>query len=254
MKKEIKYQSGYYNENLFKMYLEVIEFLEKYLSDNKGKNLKILNAGCGDCYINLKIYAISKIKNFSIYSIDFDKRYKQLAQERSDFFIIGDVLYLEKYYSNSFFDIIIAAELIEHLDNSDLFIQNVKKVLKKEGLLIITTPNLLAYHCRLAVLTGEIPPYMELSREYGEIGKRIIGKLNFGNLIIPRNEYVRKKEALHHVNVFSYDAIRQLFELNNFKIILQRGIDLKLPFMRLFPKLCSHIFMVVQKKDDKNKK
>ncbi len=39
------------------------------------------------------------------------------------------------------FDVIFAGELIEHLENPGLFIQNVKKHLSKDGLFVITTPN-----------------------------------------------------------------------------------------------------------------
>ena len=39
------------------------------------------------------------------------------------------------------FDVIFAGELIEHLSNPGLFLQQTKKHLKENGLLIITTPN-----------------------------------------------------------------------------------------------------------------
>lgn len=39
------------------------------------------------------------------------------------------------------FDVIFAGELIEHLSNPGLFLQQSKKHLKKNGLLILTTPN-----------------------------------------------------------------------------------------------------------------
>jgi len=39
------------------------------------------------------------------------------------------------------FDVIVAGDLIEHLSNVGLFLENVKKHLKREGILIIHTPN-----------------------------------------------------------------------------------------------------------------
>lgn len=39
------------------------------------------------------------------------------------------------------FDVIVAGELIEHLSNPGMFLEKVKKHLKKDGSLILTTPN-----------------------------------------------------------------------------------------------------------------
>ena len=39
------------------------------------------------------------------------------------------------------FDVVVAGDIIEHLDNAGLFLDNMKKHLKKDGLLIISTPN-----------------------------------------------------------------------------------------------------------------
>jgi len=42
---------------------------------------------------------------------------------------------------NKKFDVIIAGELIEHLENTGIFLENVKRHLKKEGVFFLTTPN-----------------------------------------------------------------------------------------------------------------
>jgi 2-polyprenyl-3-methyl-5-hydroxy-6-metoxy-1,4-benzoquinol methylase len=48
---------------------------------------------------------------------------------------------VENLNLNRKFDVIIAGELIEHLDNPGLFLDKVKSHLKKDGVLILTTPN-----------------------------------------------------------------------------------------------------------------
>ncbi len=47
----------------------------------------------------------------------------------------------ENFKFNKKFDVIFAGELIEHLSNPGLFLESCKKHLKKDGILIITTPN-----------------------------------------------------------------------------------------------------------------
>ena len=53
------------------------------------------------------------------------------------------------------FDVIVAGELIEHLDNPGLFFGCVRKHLREKGTLVITTPNA---HWFRTVLSGDTPP------------------------------------------------------------------------------------------------
>ena len=43
------------------------------------------------------------------------------------------------------FDVIVAGELIEHLPNQGLFLENMKRHLKRRGVLVLTTPNAWAF-------------------------------------------------------------------------------------------------------------
>lgn len=56
-------------------------------------------------------------------------------------------------------DIIIAGELIEHLDNPFKFIREVYRVLKKNGTLILSTPNICSFINRFKMLSGRLPSY-----------------------------------------------------------------------------------------------
>jgi len=53
--------------------------------------------------------------------------------------IIGDAQSMS--FKDESFDTVIAGELIEHLPNPENFLKESKRVLKKNGILIITTPN-----------------------------------------------------------------------------------------------------------------
>ncbi|MBU1177122.1 MAG: class I SAM-dependent methyltransferase [Patescibacteria group bacterium] len=48
---------------------------------------------------------------------------------------------MENYDFNRKFDVIIAGDVIEHVDNQGLFLKNIKKHLKRDGYFILTTPN-----------------------------------------------------------------------------------------------------------------
>jgi 2-polyprenyl-3-methyl-5-hydroxy-6-metoxy-1,4-benzoquinol methylase len=48
---------------------------------------------------------------------------------------------MESYSFGRFFDVVVAGDVIEHVDNPGLFLQNVHRHLKDGGALILTTPN-----------------------------------------------------------------------------------------------------------------
>jgi len=91
----------------------------------KGKNVLNIGATHGD--IHEKIKEMSK----SCLSIDIEPNFERGI-------IKGDA---ETFKTGIKFDIIIAGELIEHLNNPGLFLECCQHNLKKEGLLILSTPN-----------------------------------------------------------------------------------------------------------------
>lgn len=63
-------------------------------------------------------------------------------------------------FENDFFDMCILAEIIEHILDTDFFIQEIKRVLKPGGYLILSTPNVASLGRRLMLLFGK-NPYFE---------------------------------------------------------------------------------------------
>jgi SAM-dependent methyltransferase len=57
------------------------------------------------------------------------------------------------------FDVIIAGELIEHIENSGIFLENVKKHLNKGGIFFISTPNATSFRFGFYALFNREPEY-----------------------------------------------------------------------------------------------
>nr|MBA4405425.1 hypothetical protein [Nanoarchaeum sp.] len=111
---------------------DLLERIIKKYFKNK-KDLKILDAGCGTGF-NFK--ALSKFGE--VHGVDLSntaleecKKLDYKSLELKDINSLG--------YENHF-DLIVAIELIEHIDNDGETINNFKKYLKEDGILIITTP------------------------------------------------------------------------------------------------------------------
>lgn len=56
-------------------------------------------------------------------------------------FIQGDCQKLSDYFRAQSFDTIIAGEIVEHLENPSAFLREARKVLKDNGILLISAPN-----------------------------------------------------------------------------------------------------------------
>jgi len=97
-------------------------------------------------------------------------------------------------FPNAVFDIVILDEVIEHLVDTDSIMEEIHRVLRPGGQLLISTPNLAAWFNRLALLMGVQPAFSEVSfrKIYGRPGSGIVGHLR---LFTRRalNEFVNDK-------------------------------------------------------------
>ena len=133
-----------YNEST---YYPVYEFL-------KGKkDLKILEVGCGYGYVTFALHRAG----FNVQAIDIAKNVINYAKTN-----FGDYYYnmsINEYakQSNNKFDLIIATEVIEHLEDPNDFLDTCLKLLKQEGNIILTTPDK-DYSPKDSVWQTDLPP------------------------------------------------------------------------------------------------
>ena len=112
---------------------------KQFLSDNDFYGSMLLDIGCGrGIFLNE-----AKRKGYKVWGIDFDKDNIKIAKERYGLENVY-VMSVEKL-SNKFlqekFDIISFFEVLEHLDNLSQFIEQIKKILKPKGYIVLSVPN-----------------------------------------------------------------------------------------------------------------
>lgn len=110
--------------------------LKLFFQETKGRtNLKILDAGCGDGFFTSQL---RKARHQAV-GIDISERVIAQARERGAEFI---VLPLESRYpfEDATFDVIFSSEVIEHLLDVAVVFKEWNRVLKPNGLLVLTTP------------------------------------------------------------------------------------------------------------------
>jgi len=60
-------------------------------------------------------------------------------------------------FKEDFFDLCFTIEVIEHIYDTDFFLQEIHRVLKENGIMILTTPNLASLLNRIKLLFGRYP-------------------------------------------------------------------------------------------------
>ncbi len=133
---------NYYNFHLERI-KKSLEILKPYINNN----VKILNIGYSDFDLYLKEY----FKNSDLYylipeEMNMDKNYNYINGNLCD----------NKFNLPDRYDIVIFTEVLEHLFcNDDIIMQNIKKLIKPHGLLLISVPNALTFSNRISVLRGK---------------------------------------------------------------------------------------------------
>lgn len=105
--------------------------LERFSKNYKSK--KILDYGSGD-----QRYKKFFIEKNTYYSLDVKK--SGHPKIKNNTFIIDASIKKKSKIKNSFFDIIVCTEVLEHVIHLDFTIKEMKRVLKKNGLIFVTTP------------------------------------------------------------------------------------------------------------------
>lgn len=181
------------------------------------ENASYLDLGCGDG--GLTIARAEKIRTKKIFGIEILDSEIKKAKSRKIIVKKGDLN--NKFPFNSeMFDVVTATQVIEHLYEVDLFISEIKRVLKKNGLLIISTENLSAWHNIFALFIGLQPsagPF--ISRRFS-IGFHPLAKEHKEEHVI--KPYLAQMEG--HTRVMAYHSFRKLFERYGFEIVSEKTI------------------------------
>lgn len=116
-------------------YLTICNHLISKMKKSKRlqKHIAVADLGCGHgCFVSI----LSKF--YDVVGLDV-KHYKLWARKRGEF-IVGDARQLP--FRSRSLDVILTLSLLEHINEWDLVIREIFRVLKPKGLYILQLPNL----------------------------------------------------------------------------------------------------------------
>lgn len=96
---------------------------------------RVLEVGCGDGRSLLQLRALG----YDAYGIEADENIRRIKDVLGLNIYIGTIE--DADFQPSTFDLITANQLIEHIVNFESFITSMKKLLKPDGVIILSTPN-----------------------------------------------------------------------------------------------------------------
>jgi SAM-dependent methyltransferase len=130
------------------------------------------------------------------------------ALEQSGYTVhVLDVSSQDLPFEPSSFDLVIASEVLEHLLNPERFLKGCARILKPEGRIICTTPNLASWLNRLLLFAGIQPIYTETGSEW----------------VFGRGPFVGPSRPVGHVHVLTLRALKELFGFCGFDVLEVRG-------------------------------
>jgi ubiquinone/menaquinone biosynthesis C-methylase UbiE len=118
----------------------ISNYLKKIIDDKilKQENLKILNVGCGPGRSSQYLSSFGEVT-----SIEYDKDCCEFASERTGLQIINGSI-TELPFQDEMFDLVCAFDVIEHVEDDQLAVSEMKRVAKKEGVIFITVPTFMS--------------------------------------------------------------------------------------------------------------
>lgn len=107
-------------------------------------------------------------------------------------------------YEDDSFDYVVCIEGLEHIENPQQAMREFKRILRTDGHLIVSVPNIMNIEERLKwLMNGYTSHFKPLSKEHLEGIKKEFGLM---------------EEIALHVNPISYSELRYVLEKNNFEI------------------------------------
>ncbi|MDY0095599.1 MAG: class I SAM-dependent methyltransferase [Candidatus Vecturithrix sp.] len=135
-------------------------------TEEKHRTLRILEIGCGAGLLCFDLARSAKTVvgiDISHFVLDFANKVKEYLHCDNVFFQPGDAEHLA--FDDDSFDVVVCSEVLEHLIEPQRALAEMRRVLKKEGTLILTTPCAVSFSDMCMNLMRLIRPSIESEKD-----------------------------------------------------------------------------------------
>jgi methionine biosynthesis protein MetW len=168
----------------------------------------LLDCGCGDGSFTVEVARAARAAE--IHGIEAVPERVRAAEERGVAVRSAD-LNRALPYDDASFDLVHANQVIEHLHATDLFLREVRRLLRPGGRAILSTNNLASWHNVASLMLGYQPMPMHVS-----------GEVIAGNPLDPLRGERHPQGEDSHLRIFSFRGFRELCEHHGFRVLALR--------------------------------
>lgn len=181
------------------------ENVHQTIINNIGAGNLILDVGCWEGYLGKTL----KDKGNTVHGIEISGQAAEKAKKVLDQIVVGNIEDDLFPWPGEKYDVIICADILEHLFDPGRVLEKIKQLLKPEGRIIISLPNIANYWIRKELLLGRF--------EY----------MNGG--LLDRG----------HIRHFTYDTALALFKKSGFELV-RATAKIELPAILNYPDKLLH--------------
>jgi SAM-dependent methyltransferase len=172
---------------------------------NRRAILRSLPVACGGSLLDLGTHRgdftarlAGHVRAERLAGVELIERHAAVARSRGIDVAVADLDEGIPFPSESF-DIVHANQVIEHVRRTDVFLREVRRVLKPEGLACISTNNLSSWHNVVSLGLGMQPMPMHVSDE-----------IIVGNPLNPEHRWGHRDLGRTHLRLFTARALAEL--------------------------------------------
>ena len=112
-------------------------------------------------------------------------------------------------FDDARFGVVHANQVIEHVKRLDHFVAELRRVLRPDGVAVVCTENLAAWHNATALLFGYMPFSLTNISRLGPVGNPFA---------LHAGQEMTRDDAWQHIHVVTLDALCQIFLMHGFHI------------------------------------
>jgi SAM-dependent methyltransferase len=172
---------------------------------DESQNAKVLDVGCNNGAFTKEI--AEKINTPMIIGLEINEECAKVAYTDNHVkVILADANYPFPFNSDTF-DVVVSNDVLEHVSNTDSFICEMYRVLRKGGYCVCSTPNLAGIHNIASLMLGYQPPTLMVS-----------DVVACGNPLNPCDgEKYPPFPGFAHRRVFTAVSLKALFQFHGFR-------------------------------------
>ncbi len=116
---------------------------------------RVLELGVGDASLTKRMAEMGALVD----GVEIDSRAAGLAGPFCKNVYVGDLDAIETILPDAEYDIVVAADVLEHVKDPEFVLSKLKKYLKRGGPLVVSLPNVANFYVRFSLLIGRFPYY-----------------------------------------------------------------------------------------------